>query len=304
VELKWLEDFASVARTGSFSRSAEERNVTQPAFSRRIKALEDWVGAPLIDRSEYPVTLTNLGKQFLATAEGIIRAATSVRDDFRLMSRATSNAIRIVTLHTLAATIVPDLVTTFLKQHPQARVSLSASVQGVEDHFDALVGATADVLITYGHHGIVEKAVTDGALDWLILERDQFVPVAAPAKVQEWGPRALSRERAGLPFLAYSSYSFSEKLILPVARRYARQLRVVYEDGLGEGLRAMALRGMGLAWLPLNLVRADLEEGRLLALEDEAARISYEIRAYKAQRNRSPMAEAMWAVLGQSAQRA
>src|SRR3546814_7081942 len=53
MELKWLEDFVSLANTGNFSRSAEERNVTQPAFSRRIKALELWLGAPLVDRSTY-----------------------------------------------------------------------------------------------------------------------------------------------------------------------------------------------------------------------------------------------------------
>jgi len=40
VELKWLEDFISLARTRNFSRSAEERHVTQSAFSRRIQALE------------------------------------------------------------------------------------------------------------------------------------------------------------------------------------------------------------------------------------------------------------------------
>ncbi|WP_163468518.1 LysR family transcriptional regulator, partial [Klebsiella michiganensis] len=42
VETKWLEDFVSLAETRSFSRSAQLRHVTQPAFSRRIQALEAW----------------------------------------------------------------------------------------------------------------------------------------------------------------------------------------------------------------------------------------------------------------------
>ncbi len=57
MEGKWLEDFLSVARTGSFSRSAAERHITQSAFSRRIKSLEQWAGAALIDRSSYPTRL-------------------------------------------------------------------------------------------------------------------------------------------------------------------------------------------------------------------------------------------------------
>ena len=58
MEIKWLEDFVSLANTRSFSRSAVERRVTQSAFSRRIQQLEQWLGVPLVDRSTYPTTLT------------------------------------------------------------------------------------------------------------------------------------------------------------------------------------------------------------------------------------------------------
>lgn len=294
MELKWLEDFVELTRTGSFSRAAEERNITQPAFSRRIRALEDWLGATLVDRSSYPVTLTDMGRQFLPSAEEIIRSAIGVRDDFRLLNRSRGPAIRIVTLHTLALTVVPDAVAALLKQEPRARVSISASIQGVEEHFDALMSGTADILITYGHLGIVEKAVSDGAMEWLTLRHEQFVLVATCERAEEWGPRPLTRERSSLPFLAYSSYSFSEKLVMPVARRFSRQLRIVYEDGLAETLRAMALRGAGMAWLPHSIIREDLEAGRLVILEDENLRIGYEIRAYKAERNKNTIAAVMW----------
>ena len=48
MELKWLEDLLSLSRTRSFSRTATERFCTQSALSRRIKALELWVGVPLV----------------------------------------------------------------------------------------------------------------------------------------------------------------------------------------------------------------------------------------------------------------
>ena len=50
METKWLEDFVSLAETRSFSRSAHLRHVTQPAFSRRIQALEAWAGTDLVDQ--------------------------------------------------------------------------------------------------------------------------------------------------------------------------------------------------------------------------------------------------------------
>ena len=58
MDIKWLEDFLSLVQTRNFSRSAQERHVTQSALSRRIQALEAWVGADLVDRSTYPLALT------------------------------------------------------------------------------------------------------------------------------------------------------------------------------------------------------------------------------------------------------
>lgn len=58
MSFKLIEDFLSLAKSKNFSRAAEERNVTQPAFSRRIQQLETWIGVPLVDRSTYPTKLT------------------------------------------------------------------------------------------------------------------------------------------------------------------------------------------------------------------------------------------------------
>ena len=61
MHIKWLDDFVSLAKTRSFTRAAEERQVTLPAFGRRIKSLESWVGVPLVNRGTYPATLTEEG---------------------------------------------------------------------------------------------------------------------------------------------------------------------------------------------------------------------------------------------------
>ena len=50
MQLKWLEDFITLAQERSFTRAAELRHVTHPAFGRRIRALEAWAGTPLIKR--------------------------------------------------------------------------------------------------------------------------------------------------------------------------------------------------------------------------------------------------------------
>ena len=69
MDTKWLEDFISLAETRSFSRSAQLRHVTQPAFSRRIQALEAWAGIDLVDRSSYPRPFMPRRWRFSATCK-------------------------------------------------------------------------------------------------------------------------------------------------------------------------------------------------------------------------------------------
>ena len=79
METKWLEDFVSLAETRSFSRSAQLRHVTQPAFSRRIQALEAWAGTDLVDRSSYPTSLTPAGETLYPQALEMLQALQTTR---------------------------------------------------------------------------------------------------------------------------------------------------------------------------------------------------------------------------------
>jgi len=83
METKWLEDFVSLAETRSFSRSAQLRHVTQPAFSRRIQSLEAWAGADLVNRSSYPTTLTPAGEALYVQALELLQALHNTRDMVR-----------------------------------------------------------------------------------------------------------------------------------------------------------------------------------------------------------------------------
>ena len=73
MELKWLEDFCCLAEHLSFSKAASLRGVSQPAFSRRIRQLEEWMGVTLINRAIVPSELTYEGKRFLPIAEQAVR---------------------------------------------------------------------------------------------------------------------------------------------------------------------------------------------------------------------------------------
>ena len=65
MDIRLFNDLELLNRTGNFTQAAELANTSQPSFSRRIKALETWVGVTLVDRSRQPVKLTSAGFQML-----------------------------------------------------------------------------------------------------------------------------------------------------------------------------------------------------------------------------------------------
>ena len=104
VDQKLLEDFLSLCRHRSFSHAAQERNVTQPAFSRRIRALEEWLGVVLFDRTALPVRLTAQGEQFLPVARDIVDRMAEARREFAAGNRS-DGIVRLISLPTLSINV-------------------------------------------------------------------------------------------------------------------------------------------------------------------------------------------------------
>jgi DNA-binding transcriptional LysR family regulator len=107
MEIKWLEDYLALVRHGSFSKAAEARFVTQPAFSRRIRSLENWLGVCLIDRSRYPTSLTEAGQEFLQQAEALKAQIYSSREHLKSLV-SDEAAMVVMSQHSLAVSILPE----------------------------------------------------------------------------------------------------------------------------------------------------------------------------------------------------
>ncbi|MEM1288518.1 MAG: LysR family transcriptional regulator, partial [Pseudomonadota bacterium] len=121
MDVTWLTDFVCLCRTLNFSRAADERNVTQPAFSRRIKSLEAWVGAPLVDRSTYPIRLTPAGRQFLSTAQQTLSQLSDTRQSIRASERGKLPFQRFAALHAISIDYLQPRLAAFEKTIPDLR---------------------------------------------------------------------------------------------------------------------------------------------------------------------------------------
>ncbi len=118
MDLNWLRDFECLARTLNFTRAANERNITQSAFSRRIKALESWVGLPLVNRATYPIQLTEAGVQLLPIAIAAISQLSETRQTIREADRGDSRFIRISALHTISVSFLASRIENMQKKFP------------------------------------------------------------------------------------------------------------------------------------------------------------------------------------------
>lgn len=281
MELKWLEDFASLAATGSFSRSAEVRHVTQSAFSRRIRSLEAWLGVALIDRSTYPTTLTPAGRAFRETAEETLRMLHGSRAALQASSRPNQQVVTVAALHTLALTFFPRWF-----RHIEARTGPLGS-RLLADDFHACLQALAeggyDFLLAF-HHPSVPVLLDPARFPHCVVGADSLVAVRS-AGLTEAGP---------WPLLGYAPTSFLGR-VAQVAQSQtgagAQPVAHTNENALAEALKVMALEGHGQAWLPRSSVARDLAEGRLVTTGGEVA---LEVRLYRNADNRRAAVEALW----------
>ena len=294
METKWLEDFVSLAETRSFSRSAQLRHVTQPAFSRRIQALEAWTGIDLVDRSSYPTRLTPAGETFHAQALEILEALAATRNMMRGFQAAGQDTIEFAVPHTLAFTFFPHWLMQ-LRQQFKGLAAAKTRLTALNVH-DAVMRFTeggCDLLIAY-HHDALPLQLSSERHQMLSLGHETLAPYSKPAtrEAARDGARAAeplfrlppARSGTAVPFLSYASGAYMARVVEMILQRaeVPLPLDAVYETDMAEGLKAMALEGHGLAFLPESSVRQELHAARLLrASAPGRFEATMEVRIYR-----------------------
>lgn len=285
MDLKHLEDFVSLCETRSFSRSAHARNVTQSAFSRRIQALEVWLGASLIDRSTFPTSLTDEGRSFRETADEVLNMLQDARSDMQARRQASRRTISFAALHTLALSVFPE----WLKDIERTLGSLKTDVLADNSHncVQSLVEGKSDFLLTF-HHDAVPISIDPERFPFIVLGEDRLLAVS---RCEEGVP--VFRLDGDPPLLAYGSNSFLGRLSVHAARIAGVDLRTshVNDNAVAEILKAMVLAGHGVAWLPESLIRRDLASGQLC---DLGADLRMEIRMYRSADRTRPSINQLW----------
>ena len=283
METKWLEDFVSLAETRSFSRSAQLRHVTQPAFSRRIQSLEAWAGTDLVDRSSYPTRLTPAGETLYAQSLEMLQALQSTRAMLRSHTSAGQDVIEFAVPHTLAFTFFPAWVSTLREIFGPIKSRLIAL--NVHDAVLRMVEGSCDVLIAY-HHPLQPIQLDADRYEMVSLGHEVVAPyVKADA---DGAPlfRLPGMAANPLPYLGYAPGAYMGQMVDLILKQSKTPIHFdrVYETDMAEGLKAMALEGHGIAFLPHSAVKKELRAKRLVSAsppELKDLEVTMEVRAYR-----------------------
>ncbi|WP_426956142.1 LysR family transcriptional regulator [Muricoccus radiodurans] len=286
-DLDQIRDFQALVETGNFSRAAERRHVTQPAFSRRIRTLEDWVGAPLFDRETQPIGLTPAGEALRPLLADALRCLFEGRDAARAAASQAQATLRFAATHVLSFTFFPAWLRGLEAEGALGAVAL------VSDSLDACEGlmlqGKAQFLLCH-HHEAAPSRLDPQRFPAFRVGGDRLVPVAAPGAA-EMTPGGSGR----LPFLAYSPESGLGRILaatLPEA--VSARLDPVFTAHHAAALRTMARTGRGLTWLPESLVMEDLAAGALRRAASPSLDVALDVRLVRSTAALGTMGEAFW----------
>jgi LysR family transcriptional regulator, hypochlorite-specific transcription factor HypT len=276
LELKWLDDYIALIETGSFSAAAARRHTSQPAFSRRIQLLENWLGVTLVDRTRKPLRFTPLARDNQLEFRQLVARIYEFRAILKSES-LDSAGITIAAQHTLAASYVPNFLARL--RHLGVEQSFRIRSENRSDSIAMLLRREAEILITYDTQQSPCN-ISDQLARRHVLGVDELRLVANPSlhkvlrKVVEGDP---------VPMLCFPPDSFFGQAVrveaLPdLMRRHQVSVRCVSEFAMG--LRELALIGQGAAWLPASLIQHDLASGGLMPLNQLGHAVPLEIIAF------------------------
>jgi len=258
-----IETFLEVARLCSFSRAAEKRFRTQPAISSQIRALEEEVGAKLLDRSGGRVSITASGKIFQRWAEETIDARKAVLTAIAEAERIPRGEIVVGANEGTCLHILPEVFAEFKKQYPTVAVNIKRA------DYARILESVVDNSVDFG---VVSLPVTDNRLTVVLIHRDELVIIAPPHHVLAKSQATAVADVAKFPLLvpkAGHTRDALENLF------YERKLKPQYSMELdsSELLKRFVAADVGVGFIARSNAEEDVRAGVLAMINIADAQI-------------------------------
>lgn len=255
-----LKAFLAVVDEGSFSAAARVLGISQPAVTMQIRALEEDLGAVLLDRRYRKIDLTEAGKELLVRARRIFVELDGVRSSISALSGTVAGHLSIAASTTPGDYVIPALLGAFLNTYPDVEISLAvsdsagvaASVENGEADF-GMTGAKSDARVEYTQVG-----------------EDELIVIAYPGNPLSTSEPVDIRTLVDKPWIMREQGSGTRSVTEAVFREHGVNpdaLPVVVELGSGEAVIGAVEGGLGVAMLSRYVAEKSLRLGTVVKVE-------------------------------------
>lgn len=286
----WLADLKALSETLNFSRAAEVRNITQPAFGRRIRALEAWCGAELVERGSHPLSLTPAGTVMLEAARDVLKRLDRARDD---VDQAQTATLTFAATHALSFSFFP----TWIKG-----LGTGAATQPIRLLSDNMIrcermmraGETQFLLCH--HHPDSPTGLPDADFFHVVLAHDRLVPVTGRDSAGRPLHRLPGTPDRPVPQIAFEPCSGMGRILAAALPNCDGPLHLspLFSSHLAVAVKALAIEGKGLGWIPSSLARDELAPGGRLAKGGSGWDVEVDIALFRPRGPLGTEAERFW----------
>ena len=274
-----LRVFAAVVETGGFAAAAGRLGIAKSAVSRRVRELEDRLGARLLDRTTRRTHVTDAGKVFHARARSLLAQLDDAEEEAAGAGGGLQGPLRVAAPVSFTAHCLAPVVGRFLERHPRVELAIDT-----DDRMIDLVGDGFDLAIRIAR-------LADSSLIARRLTTVRHACVAAPALLERLGSPQVPDDLRRFPGILYLNvdaahyWTFADSFVPTVETRLA--------FGNGDAVRAAAVAGVGVAVLPTFIVHEAVRRGELAVILAEHMRPPIAVHALHAStRNQSARARA------------
>ncbi len=251
-----LEIFLEVARLSSFSRAAEKRFRTQPAISSQIRALEEEVGARLLDRSGGRVSVTAAGKLFFKYAEETIERRKTILTEIAETERVPRGEIVVGANEGTCLHILPEVFAQFKRDYPNVSVSIKRS------DYARILDSILENAVDFG---FVSLPVNDNRLEAQMIHRDYLVAITAPKHPLASKKAVTAAEIAAYP-LVLPKLGHTRDALDALFYDHHMKPNVAMELDSSELLKRFVAAGVGVGFIARSNIGEDIRAKALVAI--------------------------------------
>jgi LysR family transcriptional regulator, low CO2-responsive transcriptional regulator len=257
MEILQLETFLAVATYGGFHRAAGALRISQPAVSARISTLEEALGTRLFEREHGKFSLSIAGKALRPHAEQVLRQVAMARQAVHELHPISGGALPIAASLSICTYLLPEVLKKYQESHSNVVVTVRS-------------GNSAQVLkmVLDGEVDLgLARSLNHPEVETIQLRDDPLILVGHPGHPALARKKVRLEELESVPIISYDRGSSDWTLMNGLFRRNGLLPNIVLEVETIEACKRMALRKLGLAFLPQIAVVDELHRGKLRPLE-------------------------------------